>query len=207
MLRKLQLFGLFMYFWTLWACCESVSLESLRPNEIALLQYDSRKPSGYWLAAAKWNNYYCDKHGHTFVYYGTRGNCHYNFETLASPWCKVKAMINANKEFPNVKVFIYLDSDAVIDRKFVDFPLNYFLKVMQEKLSWDPTQKPIVFNQDGPCWWCSLIVKVGYTMCLNAGTVLWYRHPNSEMILDSWWHASMDSYDTNPIKRYGRIHG
>lgn len=26
------------------------------------------------------------------------------------------------------------------------------------------------FYQDGPCWWCQMIKKVGYTMCLNAGT-------------------------------------
>jgi hypothetical protein len=42
-------------------------------------------------------------------------------------------------------------------------------------------------------------------MCLNAGTVAWYRHPVSEQILTDWWHASMDSYETNPIKRKFRL--
>jgi hypothetical protein len=27
---------------------------------------------------------------------------------------------------------------------------------MQKKLSWDPEQRPIVFNQDGPSWWCTV---------------------------------------------------
>jgi hypothetical protein len=39
-------------------------------------------------------------------------------------------------------------------------------------------------------------------MCLNAGTVVWYRHPISEQVLNAWWDASMDSYETNPIKRW-----
>jgi hypothetical protein len=47
---------------------------------------------------------------------------------------------------------------------------------MQEKLNWDPNKKPVVFNQDGNCWWCDLVKKVGYPTCLNAGTVGWYRH-------------------------------
>lgn len=201
------LFVLLVYteMFTLLIAADEIQLAKLEPSEIALMQYDSRNPSGYWLASAVWNNYYCDKHGHKFIYFSTKEGCHYKFETLATPWCKVKAMIDANRLFPEIKLFIYMDSDAVIDRKFVDYPVNHFLGVMQERLAWEPEKKPIVFNQDGPCWWCSLIQKVGYTMCLNAGTVMWYRHPISEMVLDSWWSASMDSYETNPIKRKFRI--
>jgi len=43
-----------------------------------------------------------------------------------------------------------------------------------------------------------------YHFCPHAGTVAWYRHPRSEQVLKEWWDASMDSYDTNPIKRYVR---
>ena len=98
------------------------------------------------------------------------------------------------------------------------------VQVMQERLQWQPEQKPVIFNQDGPCWWCSLVMKVGYTMCLNAGTVAWYRHPLSKEVLDRcarskcnisllcmyvcmcncsrWWDASMDTeLEGNPIRR------
>eukprot|EP01034_Spumella_vulgaris_P035043 gene35043-43210_t len=95
-----------------------------------------------------------------------------------------------------------MDSDAVIDKRFRHIPISEFLLTMQKKLSWDVSSKPIVFNQDGSCWWCSLVVRVGYNVCLNAGTVVWYRHARSEMVLNSWWDASMDPYEENPIKRF-----
>ena len=179
----------------------TIDVEKLKPSEIAIMQYDSREPRDYWLSAAKWNNQYCKRHGHVFIYYTSKEGCHYNAEKLATPWCKVKAMLAANEDYPSVKLFVYMDSDAVVDKRFSDKPLNAHMKVMQDRLQWDPSVKPIVFNQDGSCWWCQMVVRVGYNMCLNAGTVVWYRHHHSEMILQRWWDASMDSYDTNPIKR------
>ncbi len=184
-----------------------IQLDQLDPKEIAIMQYDSRQPlTDYWLAAARWNKYYCDKHGHTFVYYVNKYRKKKDSQwcvkdVLASPWCKVKAMVQANEDYPDVKVFIYMDSDAVIDRKFQDVSLNMVLKTMQSKLDWDPERKPLVFNQDGPCWWCALVERVGYKMCLNAGTVIWYRHEVSERLLVDWWNSSMDPYEGNPIKR------
>jgi hypothetical protein len=38
-------------------------------------------------------------------------------------------------------------------------------------------------------------------MCLNAGTVLWYRHDYSHEVLMDWWHSTMESYADNPLKR------
>jgi hypothetical protein len=184
-----------------------IDLETeIRPEEIALIQYDSRKMEDYWLASAQWNKFYCDQHRHQFIYYSANAQCQYDKDNpLASPWCKVKAMIQANNDYPTVKVFVYMDSDAVVDMKFKNAPINTLLKTMQSKMHWDPESKPMVFNQDGPCWWCGLIKRVGYDKCLNAGTVLWYRHANSELVLNDWWHAAMDSYATNPIKRKFRI--
>lgn len=187
--------------------CEGVFLSDLRNDEFAIMQYDSRDPRDYWLASALWNKAYCDKHGHKFIFYSTNSGCTYGAqkEELATPWCKVKAMIAANDEHPDIKFFIYMDSDAVIDRHFEHMSLKEMATSMQQKLNWNPDEKPIIFNQDGPCWWCRLIRKVGYTMCLNAGTVAWYRHKVSEQILREWWDASMDPYETNPIKRRFRI--
>lgn len=146
---------------------------SLNPEEIAILQFDSRPLRDYWLTSALWNKHYCDRHGHLYLYYTTStqslGSCRYNNEPLASPWCKVKAMIQANRDYPQVRFFLYLDSDAVIDRQFADISLNTMINTMRSKLDWNYEQKPIIFNQDGPCWWCRLIKKVGYSMCLNAG--------------------------------------
>jgi hypothetical protein len=179
-------------------------LTTLRRDEIALLQFDSRPMKDYWLAAAQWNKYYCDLHGHVFLYY-TSKRCFYGDQSspvrLASPWCKVKAMLQANKNYPSVKLFIYMDSDAIIDKRFEFIPVNEMLRTMQKSLNWNPLDRPMVFNQDGPCWWCTLIKNRGYTMCLNAGTVMWYRHPHSEKVLEDWWHASQDSYADNPIRR------
>ena len=183
----------------------AVDTESLMRNEIAILQYDSRplKQKSYWLSSALWNQHYCELHDHIFIYYTADKPCAYDSTNpLASPWCKVKAMIQANEDYPQVKVFVYMDSDAVIDKYYEKLPMNTMLKVIQTRLNWDPLDKPMIFNQDGPCWWCSLIKRVGYDKCLNAGTVLWYRHENSERVLWDWWHASMDDYATNPIKRY-----
>lgn len=182
--------------------CRS-DIESLAPENFAIVQFDSRPLSNYWQSAAEWNQYYCKKHGHQFLYYTfPHGEtCHYKDEPLASAWCKVKAMINAMEDHPTAHVFYYMDSDAVVDKAFESMSLKDITLSMKKKLNWNPNEKPIIFNQDGPCWWCRLIIKVGYTMCLNAGTVVWYRHELSEKILREWWDASMDSYETNPIKR------
>lgn len=154
-------------------CCirGHVDLATLRSDEVAIMQYDSRPLRDYWQASAEWNKKYCDKHGHVFIYYASKEGCHYHDEKLATPWCKVKAMLDANMDFPSVKFFIYMDSDAVIDKNFEDMPLTAMIRTMQTKLDWDPEQKPIVFNQDGTCWWCNLVKERGYNMCLNAGTL------------------------------------
>ena len=54
-----------------------------------------------------------------------------------------------------------MDSDAVLDHKFEETSLQTITNTVQSKLDWDVLQKPMVFNQDGPCWWCSMIEKKG----------------------------------------------
>lgn len=182
-------------------------IENLHPSEIALLQFDSRNLDNYWLTSAVWNHHYASLHGHQYLYYSlTKEKCRYVLNSgdgveLASAWCKVRAMIQASHDYPDVKVFIYMDSDAVISKTFKDSSLKSLLQFMQQKLEWNVLEKPMVFNQDGPCWWCRLIKKAGYSMCLNAGTVLWYRHPHSDQILEEWWRSTMDDYSNNPLRR------
>ena len=157
----------------------------LKPSEVAIMQFDSRAPSSYWEASARWNNRYCRAHGHRFLYYSSKERCRYDSTVLADPWCKVLAMIQSTYDHPTIRAFVYMDSDAVIDKSFFNTSLNDMLETVREKLDWDVMQKPVLFNQDGPCWWCNLVSKVGYSMCLNAGTVVWLRHPTSSQVLQS----------------------
>lgn len=146
--------------------CESVVLMGdLLPSQIAILQFDSRPMENYWLASSKWNNQYAKKHGHLFLYYNLNGDCRYGSVVLSQAWCKVKAMMQvkvmitilawmlmltfrqANEEHAEIKVFIYMDSDAVIAQAYQDTSLVHLLSIMQAKLKWDPSDRPMVFNQ------------------------------------------------------------
>ena len=115
-------------------------------------------------------------------------------------------MQQANTELPHVRLFLYLDSDAVIDKNNYNTSIIGLVNLMHAKMpQWDPDSRPIVFNQDGPCWWCRLVSRVGYRTCLNAGTVLWFRHPVSLAILQLWWDSALDPYAGDPIKRKFRM--
>jgi hypothetical protein len=179
------------------------ALDKLNPSEVALVQFDSRDMDSYWLASANWNKFYCDRHGHKFFYYqAPKGQCLHNGDVqLADPWCKVRTMQQVMEDHHDVKLFIYMDSDAVVDVANLEVSALDFAKTMATRLEWNVEEKPIVFNQDGPCWWCNLVAKKGYKMCLNAGTVMWYRHQTSSQVLDAWWASAMDSYEGNKLQR------
>lgn len=55
--------------------------------------------------------------------------------------------LQAYVDYPGVKLFIYMDSDAIVDVKFSNYAVNDMLVVMQQTLMWDPEVKPMVFNQ------------------------------------------------------------
>lgn len=177
--------------------------QSLLPDQIAVVQFDSRPLKDYWLVSANWNYLYCLHHGHKYIYYSlqSENDCHYEGELLAAAWCKVKAMIEATKKHPNIKLFLYMDSDAVVSMDYYHVSLVDMFVSLETLLGWRIDEKSLLFNQDGPCWWCNLIQKVGYTMCLNSGTVMWYRTYESLDLLEKWWHSSMDPYSSDPLKR------
>jgi len=183
------------------------NISSIKPTEMAIIQFDSRPLDNYWLEAARWNSIYAKRHHHHYFLYSSTGPCKYMEEKLADAWCKVKAMIQAMTDHPSLSLFLYLDSDAVIDEANKHLSLSTYLTSMQERLQWNPSDKPLVFNQDGPCWWCALVAKVGYKMCLNAGTVMWIRDSRglSLSLLEDWWHSTMDSYAYNPLNRKFRL--
>lgn len=205
------------------------SFVNLKPEEFAIVQYDSRPLANYWEASALWNSHYALLHGHRFLYYTAPiagsdtvgdGNVydpscsHADHDkhapvSLATPWCKVKAMLAALHDFPEVKVFVYLDSDAVISHRLANTTsLGAYMDLIKRKVHWNVAQKPIIFNQDGQCWWCDLIQRVGYSTCLNSGTVAWVRTAGggAMRLLREWWDSALDPYEGNPLKRKFRDH-
>ncbi len=53
---------------------------------------------------------------------------------LADAWCKVRAMNQANMDFPDVKLFIYMDSDAVVDKAYVNVSIVSKVAEVQQLL-------------------------------------------------------------------------
>jgi hypothetical protein len=188
------------------------------PHErFAIVQFDGRSPweiiptgpntSKYMPTihnvGSTWNHLYSKQHGHEYILYhwgnqttGCRSN---NDQKLAEAWCKIRAMQEVQNMFPDVEYFLYLDTDAVVDPKFFDEPLNNLLYNMttQWSLNWDIDEKPFTLNMEGPSYWCRRVSDANFTNCINTGTVLWKRSPYSSKILQQWWQSADDSYEMN----------
>ena len=170
----------------------------LKANELAIIQYDSRPLAEYWNTSARWNKAYCDKYSHHYIYLSSNSNCRFGKYLLAEPWCKVKAMIIADrmKKLPaEIKAFLLLDSDVVIT---VNYSMTTVINFMQRELKWDTSKRPVALNQDGPGWSCKFTMNLGYNVCLNSGTVFWMRSEAATAILQDWWMSAGDAYkETN----------
>jgi hypothetical protein len=183
---------------------ECKKLPSPQSQRYAIIQFDSRKNENgtYWHASSKYNAAYCQRHGHVYKYYtlpSAKNKTCMSFDgtvNLAHPWCKVKTMLRAQDDFPDVDYFLYLDTDAIVSFQFADLPLDALVANLTQKLNWNVLEKPVVFNQDGACWWCKKVLKnTTYTKaCLNTGTVAWYRSDRAKQVLQKWWESAMDSY-------------
>ena len=180
--------------------------------------------------AAIWNHLYAKRHGHSYIYYRFAGNetgsgCTSDEgQDLAAAWCKVRALKQAQIDFPNAKYFLYLDTDAVVDIRFQDQPLNQLLYNMTSAwlTEWNIHERPFVFNQEGPSYWCHRIMtgrcglllvlsvlpmsnptfratETNYTNCLNTGTIFWMRSTYSTQIIDRWWKSADDPYDSSNV--------
>ena len=167
----------------------------IRPHELAIVQFDSRVPlrdGDYWGVAARWNQAYCDKHGHQYKFLSMRGDCFYGTLALSMVWCKVKAMLEANALLPRARAILYLDSDAVVT---VNYSMTDVLAYMRKDLAWDYAAKPVALNQDGPGWSCKNAMRLGFPYCLNSGTVFWLRGQTSLAVLKTWWDLAAEPYD------------
>jgi hypothetical protein len=200
-----------------------LDINLLDKSRFALIMYDSRELHNgtYWFASARWNEAYCKRHGHQFVYYSenkTKKHClhvshssYLNKTTrveLNPAWCKVKAMRRAQRELGdagNVDFFIYVDSDAVIAKPFAHLPLNdLFLNMTRttkrQQLHWNIKERPFVFNEEGNSRWCNSIIKPSpYFYCLNTGTVVWYSSPRAAQVLERWWQSALDPYEAEEV--------
>lgn len=192
----------------------SNDLDDLKPDELALIQFDSRpvnverngKPTlKYWQVSARRNRQFCSRHGHRYFYLSLSqlsscniidGNSNVTIE-LAYPWCKVKALqifnskMHSNIEFNNIKAALFIDSDALVSLKF-NHSLSTAINYVRRNLKWDIKKMPVAFNQDGPGWACKSTRKRGYSLCLNSGTVLWFKSALATEILDFWWASAAD---------------
>jgi hypothetical protein len=110
-------------------------------------------------------------------------------------------MLQAQEDHADARFFLYMDSDAVISKHFVHLSLLDLVKNFRSWLNWTMEKQPIIFNQDGPSWWCDLVSNTtNYTWCLNSGTVFWHRSPRATAVLEEWWKSSAETYETNTLK-------
>lgn len=160
-------------------------------EDIAILQFDSRVLSNYWNISARWNRYQSEKWKHSYYYLTQQSTneCKNGRKTLGMPWCKVKAMMIADKVLPRkIQYILYLDSDALIT---TNYSMSIVLSFITEQLSWKWDEKPVAFNQDGPGYACKQAIRLGYSLCLNSGVILWKRSQRATDILESWWNSSL----------------
>ena len=161
-----------------------------------------------------WVYQYTQRHGHKYILYNWPTDAHQSAtskcrsaknQTLHGAWCKVPALLQAQKDFPNAQYFVYMDTDAVIDISFFhDQSLNNLLHNMTTSWNisnWDIDEKPFVFSQEGVSDWCRAAASKGnYPHCLNTGTMLWKRSDKSTAVLERWWESADDPYDVdNPM--------
>ena len=191
----------------------------LDPSSFVMVRFDSRPltNTSYWYTSAHWNWRYARRHGHRFVSYSYpsldessqaasadgRIKCvsHDQQSILSDPWCKVQTMLQAQEDYPDARFFLYVDNGAVISKHFAHLSLLHLVGNFRHWLNWTMEEKPIIFNQDGPSWWCNLVTDTtNYTWCLNSGTVFWHRSHRATAVLEEWWMSSTDPYETDPFK-------
>lgn len=172
-----------------------LSSNDIKPEELLIVQYDSRPLANYWNVSTRWNKAFADHYGHKYMFLSSRENCRYGPYLLADAWCKVKAMLLADKYIAqkdkSIKACLFLDSDAVIT---VNYSMSTVVSFLRKDLHWDVSKKPVALNQDGPGWSCKYTLKLGYEQCLNSGTVFWMRTTTATDILLDWWSSAGEQY-------------
>jgi len=177
--------------------------DDIQPGELAVIQFDTRYPlAEYWNSSAHWNQAYCAKWGHQYLFLSLKGDCFYGKVKLSHVWCKVKAMLDANAMLPRARAILYIDSDAFIT---VNYSMTDVLSYIRRDLRWDMSAKPVALNQDGPGWSCTHAMSLGFPYCLNSGTIFWVKGPTSKAVLSTWWDLSAEPYDRSKFTSRWRL--
>lgn len=169
--------------------------EVIKNHEICIVQFESRYNTiipSYFNTSITWNRLYAMKYGNKYSLWTIDESCRYEDQLLASSWCKVRAMIEADIRI-SAKAFLFLDSDAIIT---VNSSLAKVFSYIKNYHGWDWDSKPIAFNQDGPGWSCKATLKHGYQKCFNSGSLFWIKSEVSSTILKQWWHTSIAPFDS-----------
>jgi hypothetical protein len=162
----------------------------LKPEELLIIQFDSRPLDNYWLVTSQWNAHYAARYGHHYQFVtGNDQPCtSCDGSTIGQAWCKLKTMLMIDTTAAKtIKAILYLDSDAVIT---VNHSMSTVISYIKQDLHWDISKMPMAFNQDGPGFACKQTISLGYSKCFNSGIVLWFRHPQSTKLLRDWWSAA-----------------
>ena len=154
---------------------------------------------------------YAKKHGHSYQFFSSHRECMIDGIPLASPWCKVKAMLAADSLIgrrdvslsgshnrsnlrDQARAVLFIDSDAILS---VNYSMSDIMAFIRIERDWDMLKKPMILNQDGPGWSCKFALKFGYSHCLNSGTLFWIRGTISTRILQAWWNSAAAPYGSN----------
>eukprot|EP01031_Cornospumella_fuschlensis_P030225 gene30225-36528_t len=162
------------------------------PEDILILQFDSRGLADYWGASSSWNKAYAQAFGHSYMFMSIHGDCRNGDVELSPSWCKIKAMLEVSKTQQH-KVVVFLDSDAIIT---ANHSMSAVLEFVAHFTKWNVSEHPVAFNQDGPGYACRHALKIGYNVCLNSGTVIWVKSKLSTKILSQWWNYAKKADET-----------
>ena len=151
-------------------------------------------------------------HGHRYMMYhygdGSSETCRSkNGEHLYEAWCKLRAIRQAEQDLPDVKVFLFLDSDAVVQLRFFDQPLGKVMHNMSSvwPMQWDINSHSVLLNEDPGGDFCDIVEAFGLDNCINTGTIMWRRTEASTNLWKDWWISADDSYAENNLGRQFRI--
>ena len=136
-----------------------------------------------------------------------------NNGTLHPVWGRVPATVLAMRTFRGARVFLYLDTDAMLAGPRVG-PSDLYRDLVAEHgvggeegatapLPVEAAEQPsLVVNKPTKHWLCQKQCEVfglGHG-CFNSGALLWRRSEGADLILRSWWESRLDG----PSKNFAR---
>lgn len=131
--------------------------------------------------------------------------------TLHPVWGRVPATVLAMRTFRRARVFLYLDTDAMLASPRIGPSDMYRALVAKHGVERgeNDTARPtsveppsLVVNKPTKRWLCQKQCEVfglGHG-CFNSGALLWYRSEGAILILRSWWESRLDDPSMNFVR-------